>query len=96
MFFGNTGTDANSTVDSILNSGNSTCAGGILDRTAYWVPALIDGTGNVILPDSAIFYYKTGYLGIKPSDVKPIPKRITHDFGGQQPLEQPGSRTLGL
>ena len=76
MFFGNTGTDANSTVDSILNSGNSTCAGGILDRTAYWVPALIDGTGNVILPDSAIFYYKTGYLGIKPSDVKPIPKGL--------------------
>jgi hypothetical protein len=76
MFFGNTGTDANSTVDSILNSGNSTCGGGILDRTAYWVPALIDGTGNVVLPDSAIFYYKTGYNGIKPNEVKAIPKGL--------------------
>jgi hypothetical protein len=76
MFFGNTLTDANSTVDSMLNSGNSTCAGGILDRTAYWTPALIDGTGNVILPDSAIFYYKTGYNGIKPSDIKAIPKGL--------------------
>ncbi len=76
MFFGNTTTDANSTVDSIANTGNSTCAGGILDRTAYWVPALIDNTGNIVLPDSAIFYYKTGYLGIKPSDVKPIPKGL--------------------
>jgi Domain of unknown function (DUF1996) len=76
MFFGNTSTDANSTADSVANTGNSTCAGGILDRTAYWVPALIDGTGNVVLPDSAIFYYKTGYLGIKPSDVKPMPKGL--------------------
>ncbi len=76
MFFGNSGTDANSSVDSMLNAGNSTCAGGILDRTAYWVPALIDGTGNVVLPDSAIFYYKTGYLGIKPADVKQIPKGL--------------------
>lgn len=76
MFFGNTGTDATSSVDSILSSGNSTCAGGILDRTAYWVPALIDGTGNIVLPDSAIFYYKTGYFGIKPSDVKAMPKGL--------------------
>ena len=76
MFFGNTATNANSTADSILNSGNSTCAGGILDRTAYWVPALIDDTGNIILPDSAIFYYKTGYLGIKPSDIKAILKGL--------------------
>jgi Domain of unknown function (DUF1996) len=73
MFFGNSSTDANSTADSIAKSGNSTCAGGTLDRTAYWVPAMIDRAGNVIVPDSAIFYYKTGYLGIKPADVKPMP-----------------------
>lgn len=76
MFFGNSGTDANSTADSIAKSGNSTCAGGTLNRTAYWVPALIDGSGNIVLPDSAIFYYKTGYLGIKPADVKPMPEGL--------------------
>jgi Domain of unknown function (DUF1996) len=76
MFFGNTGTDAYSTVDSINDSGNSSCGGGILDRTAYWVPAMIDGQGNVVLPESAIFYYKTGYLGIKPQDVKALPSGL--------------------
>jgi Domain of unknown function (DUF1996) len=76
MFFGNSSTNAYSSADSIANAGNSTCAGGILDRTAYWVPALIDVTGNIVLPDSAIFYYKTGYNGIKPSDVKPMPKGL--------------------
>lgn len=73
MFFGNTNTSASSTTLSIANSGNSSCAGGIANRTAYWVPALIDGKGNVVLPSSAIFYYKTGYLGIKPSEVKAMP-----------------------
>ncbi len=76
MFFGNTLVNSNSTVASILNTGNSTCNGGILDRTAYWVPALIDSTSNIIAPDSSIFYYKTGYNGIKPSDVKAIPKGL--------------------
>lgn len=73
MFFGNTGTDAYSTANSIAQSGNSSCAGGTLNRTAYWVPAMVDGVGNVVLPSSAIFYYKTGYNGIKPADVKPMP-----------------------
>jgi Domain of unknown function (DUF1996) len=76
MFFGNSSADANSTADSIAKSGNSTCAGGTLNRTAYWVPAMIDGSGNVVLPSSAIFYYKTGYLGIKPADVKPMPEGL--------------------
>ena len=73
MFFGNSSTSAFSTADSIAKSGNSSCAGGTLNRTAYWIPALIDGSSNVILPASAIFYYKTGYLGIKPADVKAMP-----------------------
>ncbi len=73
MFFGNTGTNAYSTAASIANSGSSSCAGGTANRTAYWVAALIDGKGNVVLPSSAIFYYKTGYLGIKPSEVKAMP-----------------------
>jgi hypothetical protein len=76
MFFGNSDTNANSTADSLANSGASTCAGGTLDRTAYWVPALIDSSGNVIMPESEIFYYKTGYLGIKPSDVQAMPKGL--------------------
>jgi Domain of unknown function (DUF1996) len=95
MFFGNTNVDANSTVDSIANTGNSTCAGGILDRTAYWVPALIDDKGNVVLPDSAIFYYKTGYLGIKPSDVKPMPKGLRMISGNSSLSSAQGQGSWG-
>ena len=59
MFFGNTDTDAFSTDDSILNAGGGTCNGFELNRSAYWTPALLDGRGNVVVPDSIILYYKT-------------------------------------
>ena len=73
-FFGNTGTNASTTAASLASSGNSTCAGGILNRSAYWVPAVIDTrTGTPVKPSSSIFYYKTGYNGIAPSAIKPFP-----------------------
>jgi hypothetical protein len=59
MFIGNTHANAHSTFDTILNSGGSTCNGGELNRTAYWVPAMFDGTGNVVVPSKIRFYYKT-------------------------------------
>jgi hypothetical protein len=73
-FFGNTGTDANSTAESIAGSGNSTCRGGTINRTAYWAPAIIDTRdGTPVKPDSLISYYKTGYRGIAPAAVQPMP-----------------------
>lgn len=39
-FFGNTAADEN--MSDPMVRGNSTCDGGILNRTAYWAPALID------------------------------------------------------
>ena len=73
MFFGNTAVNAGSTAQSIASSGNSTCRGGTLNRTAYWVPAVIDGsTGEVQVPDDGIFYYKTGY-NIDPKAVRTLP-----------------------
>ena len=41
-FFGNTGANADSTAESIRGTGNSTCRGGIANRSSYWVPTLID------------------------------------------------------
>lgn len=74
MFFGNTGTDAFSTVDSIMNSGNSTCNGGIANRSAYWVPALIDAaTGAPIDPLDVGMYYKGGGPGIDPTTIVAMP-----------------------
>ena len=68
-FFGNTGTNAMSTAESIRGSGNSTCLGGTINRTAYWVPTMIDtATGKPIVPDAAIFYYKQGYV-LSPSSI---------------------------
>jgi hypothetical protein len=62
MFFGNTGINARSTSATLVTSGNSTCRGGTLNRTAYWVPALFDTrTGEVLTPDEATIYYKSGY-----------------------------------
>jgi hypothetical protein len=75
-FFGNTDVDAYSTQDSIKNSGKSTCRGGIANRSAYWVPALIDGAGKPVKPLSIDVYYKSGYNGIAPAAVKPFPSGL--------------------
>ncbi len=77
IFFGNTGTNAATTAESLATSGNSTCNGGIVNRTAYWAPAMIDmRTNRPILPSVSDFYYKTGYNGVQPADVKPFPKGL--------------------
>lgn len=58
-FFGNTSTKANSTYQSLSTSGNSTCRGGIADRSGYWVPTILDASGKPIPPDIMIAYYKS-------------------------------------
>jgi len=76
-FFGNTGTNADSTASSLASSGNSTCRGGTANRTAYWVPAMIDTrTGAPLKPSDSNFYYKSGFKGIKPSSIKPMPQGL--------------------
>jgi hypothetical protein len=75
MFFGNTRTSAFSTRDDIANTGNSTCAGGILNRSAYWVPAMIDTTGKPLVPDSALWYYKSA--GVNATSIKPVPPGLS-------------------
>jgi hypothetical protein len=76
MFFGNTAVDANSTPSSMASTGNGTCRGGILNRTGYWTPAMIDTkTGSVVMPDEATIYYKTGY-NMDPKTIKPMPQGL--------------------
>jgi hypothetical protein len=76
-FFGNTATNADSTPDSIANSGSSTCHGGIANRSAYWVPTLYDTrTGQPLKPSAGIMYYKTAYEGVRPDEVVPAPARL--------------------
>jgi len=55
-------------------SGNSTCRGGTVDRSSYWLPALIDTkTGTPLAPDLVHVYFDSGYLGVRPQQVQPMP-----------------------
>lgn len=64
-FFGNTMSNAFSTYQSLRSTGEGTCTGGPINRSAYWFPSLRidDGDGNdlndqVVMPDVATVYYK--------------------------------------
>lgn len=85
-FFGNTGTDAFSTADS-LAEGPTTCRLHD-DTTAYWAPALIDD-GEYVEPISADAYYRTA-PGIDPDDLEPYPMGFMMIAGdGHAETEQP-------
>lgn len=84
-YFGNTGARANSTSQSLLSSGNSTCSGGILNRSAYWIPSMIDtANGRPVAPNDdrsnaqsdLEIYYKLGYQGVGYDDVVPFPNGL--------------------
>lgn len=48
-YFGNTAVSAGTNLNNLATTGNSTCSGGTLNRTGYWVPSMIDTTtGNPI------------------------------------------------
>lgn len=65
MFWGDTGT------------GRSTCRGGVVDRSAYWAPAVVDTrTGTPLAPDLVHVYFESGYLGVHPADVQPMPQGL--------------------
>jgi hypothetical protein len=73
-FFGNAGVTGNSNANSIRNSGNSSCRGGTINRSGYWVPSMVDMRTNLaVMPAGSNFYYKTGYKGVRPADVRPFP-----------------------
>jgi hypothetical protein len=58
MFFGNTLTAANSTYRTLRTTGHGTCSGGPLNRTGYWVPAMVNtATDQIVKPYSIQFYY---------------------------------------
>lgn len=63
-FFGNTSTNAKSDLKNLNAYGNSTCNGGIMNKSAYWIPSMIDTTTNTpVVPDGVLVYYKSGDLG---------------------------------
>jgi hypothetical protein len=73
MFFGNTLTDANSTYQSLRTTGDGTCQGGPVNRSAYWAPALLNAAGQVVVPDTMIVYYK-GISVATAAEIAAIPE----------------------
>ena len=60
-FFGNTSINFKSNLTTLSTTGNSTCRGGIANRSAYWVPSMIDtATATPLKQYSSLWYYKTG------------------------------------
>lgn len=69
VFFGNTTTDAHSTVDDLV-AGDTTCDQH-LDRASYWAPALIRD-GVVQTPVKSVAYYRAG-PDVPGTEVQPYP-----------------------
>lgn len=57
QFFCNSGVNANTTYES-LRKGEGAEHTYELNHSAYWMPAMLDGKGNVVRPDNVSIYYK--------------------------------------
>lgn len=89
MFFGNADIVPASTAGSLASTGSGTCGGGTVNRTGYWVPAVFDvRTSEVIPPDFATIYYKTGY-NVDPSTVREIPPGLVMIAGSSENVSGP-------
>lgn len=93
QFFGNTLTDGDSTYASLRSSGGGTCSGGPMNRTAYWMPALFNGDGDVMVPELFVAYYKVEQAGggslaqqqATLQTVQPYPNGFRY-LGGRNPV----------
>ncbi|MFL5320381.1 MAG: DUF1996 domain-containing protein, partial [Myxococcaceae bacterium] len=85
QFYGNTLANAFSTYESLRTTGESTC-GDVLNRSAYWIPAMMNGKGKVVRPDYVAIYYKR-YPKDSPECAKhatacvPMPRGLRFVFG---------------
>jgi hypothetical protein len=80
VFFGNTGITGNTDLMNLRNVGNTTCQGGTVNKSGYWVPAIIDtSTGFPVVPSSNNAYYKGSYVwpaGYKTITAPPVGFRM--------------------
>ncbi len=85
QWFGNSLGNAKSTFKSLRTGGKSSCMGP-LNRSAYWMPAMYDGVGQVIRPDYISIYYKripksSPECGIGGALCLAIPRGLRYIFG---------------
>lgn len=85
QFFGNDLADAHSTYESLRTTGDSSC-GSFVNRSAYWMPAMMTTAGKVVLPDYVSIYYKR-LPKTSPTCAEqgiacvPIPRGLRYVFG---------------
>ena len=83
-FFGNTSADANSTYESLRTQGDSTC-NNMLNRSSYWMPALMNGHGQVVMPEWISIYYKrrpaADPVCQEGAGCIPVPRGLRYVFG---------------
>jgi hypothetical protein len=85
QFFGNTAANASSTYASLRTTGDSTCTSKV-NRSAYWIPAMLNGKGQVVRPYYISIYYKR-YPASSPECTRqgvgcvPLPRGLRFVFG---------------
>ncbi|MFK7996289.1 MAG: DUF1996 domain-containing protein [Granulosicoccus sp.] len=91
MFWGNTKTDAYSTADTLLNSGNASCEGGLNNKSSYWKPAVFNEQDEVVLPENIFVYYKSfsHTSGFDRNSIMPIPNGLQMLANQQVPRSGP-------
>lgn len=57
QFFGNDAVAADTTYEDLRTKGDSTCMNK-LNRSGYWIPAMLNGRGQVVRPNRVAIYYK--------------------------------------
>ena len=91
MYFGNTEADHASTPSSLTSSGDGTCQGGPLNRSAYWMPAMFDRNGDVRPAHFMLAYYKRAGA----EDVVPWPNGMKIVIGNAGANGVQSDRTAG-
>jgi hypothetical protein len=90
LFFGNTAASTQTSLTGAVGTGRSTCLGGSLDRSVYYLPAVIDVRhGDVQIPADGVFYLRTGY-NMEPVTIQTMPAGLVmvagnRDARGVQP-----------
>lgn len=89
QFFGNTSTDSESTLESLLGA-DTTCQKK-LDKAAYWAPALFDGD-EVVTPTKSTAYYRVA-PGVEPTSIEAFPPGLKMIAGD---ADAPGPQSADL
>lgn len=86
VFFGFPETDAFTTIEILENATEaSTCEGGALNQSAYWVPTLFTEDGTRLENIEPLFYYKSGFH--LPADIIEVPPEGLRMISGREMFE---------